>query len=815
MKTLTLRYKIVIGGILMVLVPLVIVGTVTFRNSYNTLEEISKQQSAHIAQGLAGMIRITLTKELEIVSALAGDPVIVRGVSRGQYQDIDAKLGDIFKKIGTDYEGLAVLDKDGNVRSEALDKRRIGIKLRERDYFRAARAGKANIGTPVESKASGQPIIGICAPILGENDEFIGAALAVVKIDFLIEQISSIKVGETGYPFIVDARGIVIAHPNREFILKTDMNKEEGLEDISKQMLRQQTGAEEYTFRGKKKVAGFAPIAMTGWSVGVTQDKDEIMALAYSNRNFILIISGVFLGITILAVFSFSRTISTPIEKTLSTLNKAVEQAAEAFVIIGLDRKVQYVNPAMVRIVDQQPQELIGREPFLDNEKQVAKEEIWSTVEGGKIWAGCLRGKRKNGANFVMEATITPVRDEMGVLSCFLEIGRDITTELRMEAQMRQGQKMEAIGTLAGGIAHDFNNILGAIFGYTELTILSMGNRARSIGFLEEILKAAGRARDLINQIMTFSRSSDQEQRPIVPKYIIKEALKLLRASLPATIEIREEIRSDSSVVGDSTQMHQIIMNLCTNAGHSMRGKDGILSITLDDVDLDENFSRLHGDIKPGRYLCLTVADSGCGISPEIKERIFDPFFTTKPQGEGTGLGLAVVHGIVKNLNGTITVYSEIGKGSVFTVYMPVIHTEADYSDGPEWEELQGGSERLLLVDDEAMLVEVGKVLLENMGYQVQGFSSSLSAWEAFCQDPDGFDAVITDYTMPHLTGYELAKRLREIRDDIPIIMCSGYMDGSIEEKAKDAGITELMKKPFMGRDIARVLRRVLSKTKE
>ncbi|MFA5181179.1 MAG: cache domain-containing protein [Syntrophales bacterium] len=798
----------------MVLVPLVIVGTVTFRNSYNTLEEISKQQSAHIAQGLAGMVRITLTKELAIVSALAGDPVIVKGVSRGRYKDIDVKLSDIFKKIGTDYEGLAVLDRDGNVRSEALDKRRIGIKLRERDYFRSARAGKANIGTPVESKASGQPIIGICAPILGGNGEFIGAALAVVKIDFLIDQISSIKVGETGYPFVVDARGIVIAHPNREFILKTNMNKEEGLEEISREMLRQQTGAEEYTFRGKKKVAGFAPIAMTGWSVGVTQDKDEIMALAYSNRNFVLIISGVFLGITILAVFSFSRSISTPIQKTLSTLNKAVEQAAEAFVIIGLDRKVRYVNPAMARIVDQQPQELIDREPFLDNERQVAKEEIWSTVEGGNIWAGCLRGKRKNGANFVMETTITPVRDEMGGLSCFLEIGRDITSELRMEAQMRQGQKMEAIGTLAGGIAHDFNNILGAIFGYTELTILSLDNRVRSIGFLEEILKAAGRARDLINQIMTFSRSSEQEHRPIVPKYIIKEALKLLRASLPATIEIREEIRSDSSVVGDPTQMHQIIMNLCANAGHSMRGKDGILSITLDDVDLDENFSRLHGDIKPGRYLCLSVADSGCGISPEIKERIFDPFFTTKPQGEGTGLGLSLVHGIVKNLNGTITVYSEIGKGSVFTVYMPVIRTEADYGDGPDWEELQGGSERLLLVDDEDMLVEVGKVMLENMGYKVQGFSSSLSAWEAFCRDPDGFDAVITDYTMPHLTGYELAKRLREIRKDIPIIMCSGYMDGSIEEKAKDASITELIKKPFTGRDMARVLRKTLSEAK-
>lgn len=803
----------VIGGISMVLVPLVIVGAVTFIKSSQTLEEISKARSAQIAQGLAGMIQINLSRELKIVSALAEDRQIVESVSRGKYSLIDRKLRDLFLKIGTEYEGLAVLDKDGNVRSEGVDKKRIGINLIERDYFQAAKKGKTYIGTPVFSKASGQPIIGVCAPVRSNNGKFIGAALAVVKIDFLINQMTYNKVGKTGYPFMIDARGIVIAHPDKEYVLKIDMHDEEGLEAITKKMLRQETGSEEYIFRGKKKLAGFAPVEMTGWSVGVTQDMDEIMTLAYVNLNFIFIISCTFLGITILAVFFFSRTISSPIQKTLTTLNQAIEQAMEAIVIIGLDHKVQFVNPAMATIVGQSIPALIGSEPLLNNTKQVEAEEIWKTLEQGKIWTGCLTDNKQDGVSFFMDVNITPVRGETGKISCFLAIGRDITRELKMETQMRQGQKLESIGTLAGGIAHDFNNILSAVFGYTELAISSLGDRAKSLHYLKEIITAAERARDLVSQIMTFSRQKDQEKQPLMPQIIIKEVLKLIRASLPATIEIQQTIVSDELVLGDPTQIHQVIMNLCTNAGYAMRDNGGVLNVRLDDIDIDDDFAVLHPGIKPGRHIRLTVSDSGCGIPPEVMDRIFDPFFTSKPPGEGTGLGLSVVHGIVKSLDGSISVYSEEGKGTTFTIFIPVIRIKTPLTTEQMPKDIPVGKGMILLVDDEEVIVDVGKALLDNLGYKVQGFTQPLLALNAFRQVPNDFDAVITDYTMPQMTGYELAKKLREIRSDIPIILCSGYIDQAMEEKAQEANVNEFIRKPITRQDIAFTLRRILAKS--
>ena len=818
MKKLSLRAKIMFGGILIVLVPLIVVGAVTFSNSSRTLEDISKQQFEQIAQGLSNMIQMNLQKELIIVMALAADQQIITGTATGTYDDINRKLADMFRKIGADYEGLAVLDQNGTVRStvnyKGLDRKSIGIHLHERDYFRAARKGKPGVGTPVRSKVSGEPIIGICAPIFSNEGAFVGAALAVVKIDFLMKQTTSIKLGETGYPFMLDARGTVIAHPNRDLILKVSIKKEAGMEKIAQKMLRGEKGSEEYTIRGKKKVAGFAPVGMTGWVVGITQDMDEIMALAYANRNFILMISFVFLVTIVGAVFFFSESLSAPIQKTLSMLNQAIDQAMEAIVIIGLDRRIQFVNPAMARIVDQPPQMLIGRELLLDGTDKASDEAMSAAIAERKTWVGNVTGRRKDGTGFVMDMTITPVKDDAGRVICILAIGRDITHELKMEGQIRQGQKMEAIGTLAGGIAHDFNNILGAIFGYTELTIDALEDKEKSARYLAETLKAATRARDLVNQILTFSRRTDQEKRPLMPRYIIKEALKLLRASLPTTIQIQDSVKSRAFILGDAIQVHQMIMNLCTNAGYAMKEKGGILDISLDDIDIDESFSVLHPGMDPGRHLRLKVSDSGCGIPSEYLERIFDPFFTTKPHGEGTGLGLSVVHGIVKSLKGTVSVYSEAGKGTTFTVYLPILPSEDSMIEDQAPAETPRGTGRILLVDDEQILVRAGKDMLENLGYQVRSFDESPAAWEAFQQAPHDFDAVITDYTMPHMTGFDLAQNVRRIRADIPIILCSGYIDIAMEDKARQANVDEFLRKPITRQDMALALRRALGKDK-
>ncbi|HLZ20042.1 MAG TPA: ATP-binding protein, partial [Smithellaceae bacterium] len=362
----------------------------------------------------------------------------------------------------------------------------------------------------------------------------------------------------------------------------------------------------------------------------------------------------------------------------------------------------------------------------------------------------------------------------------------------------------------AGGIAHDFNNILSAVFGYAEMVLLHLPDKEKSTHDVYELLKAAKRARELVTQIMTFSRQAEQHRRSIQPRHIVKEALKLLRASLPATIEIRDDIKSDASIMADPTQIHQIVMNLCTNAGYAMKDQGGILEVRLEDEDINQEFALRHRGITPGRHLVLTVSDTGAGIPPAIVDRIFDPFFTTKPQGKGTGLGLSVVHGIVKSMAGMITVSSQAGKGTTFSLYIPASREEIPDAEPSDSEKIIGGTERILFVDDEEMLVQTGKEALEVLGYKVTGFTNSREALETFRQNPASFDAVITDYTMPWMTGYELARKIREIRHDIPIIISSGYLDEEVELKIKNAGINAFVKKPATRHDLSAALRRVL-----
>jgi PAS domain S-box-containing protein len=378
-----------------------------------------------------------------------------------------------------------------------------------------------------------------------------------------------------------------------------------------------------------------------------------------------------------------------------------------------------------------------------------------------------------------------------------------------LESQLRQAQKMESIGTLAGGIAHDFNNILGAIMGFAELAQLDASRGTVLEANLNEVVKAANRAKELINQILTFSRQSEQKLKPLQLSMVIKEASKLLRASLPTTIEIRYDIKSDALAMANPTQIHQVLMNLCTNAGHAMRENGGLLEISLANVEFDTDFVNRHPEIQDGPYLQLTATDTGHGMSPETLDRIFDPFFSTKETGEGTGLGLSVVHGIVKSHGGTIYAYSEPGKGSSFKVYLPAIERRLE-PEKREEKTLPKGSERILFIDNEKMLVDVGKQLLEALEYDVTAKNSSIDALQLFTSHPDRFDLVITDQTMPHMTGEELAAKLLVIRPDIPIIMCTGFNANITEKTANELGIRSLIMKPIIMRDIAKTIRKVL-----
>jgi len=328
---------------------------------------------------------------------------------------------------------------------------------------------------------------------------------------------------------------------------------------------------------------------------------------------------------------------------------------------------------------------------------------------------------------------------------------------------------------------------------------------------LEKIYNAGVRARELVSQILTFSRQKEQEKRPIRIEPIIKESLKLLRASLPSTIEIRQNIAPDlGTILADPTQIHQVFMNLCTNAAQAMEEKGGVLEVSLSNVELDSDFAYNHPGVTPGPHVKLTVRDTGKGMEPEVLEHIFEPYFTTKEQTGGTGLGLALVHGIVTSHNGTMTVQSEPGKGSTFEVYFPVTE-EKPAEEVPKSDDSSRGVENILFVDDEHDLIEVGRRILEGMGYKVVTKTSSLEALDLFREDPDKFDIVITDLTMPFMPGDELAEELVRIRHDIPVILYTGYGDKISDEKLKKKCIQAYLKKPLLKSELAETIRRVLN----
>jgi len=401
-------------------------------------------------------------------------------------------------------------------------------------------------------------------------------------------------------------------------------------------------------------------------------------------------------------------------------------------------------------------------------------------------------------------------------LKAEMETSRQAEQEnLDLQLQLQQAQKMEAVGTLAGGIAHDFNNILGAIMGYTEISLLQTPEDNDVRKNLDKILKASQRAKELVNQILAFSRQRPLDVQVFRLKPLVKEVLALLRASLPRTIDIRQEISAELyAIEADPTQIHQVLMNLCTNAAHAMEENGGRLTVTLGNVMLEKERSPKLWDLSPGQFVRLSVEDTGHGIPPDIVERIFEPYFTTKKLGKGTGMGLAVTHGIIKSCGGTITVESQVGEGTRFDIYLPGYEKE-------EGETLQTiktlprGSEHILFIDDEENLVDVMKGLLQRLGYRVAATTEPLDALDLFRSAPDTFDLVITDAAMPRMTGDRLAKEFLAIRQDIPIIICTGYSERVNPHNIESLGIRRLLMKPLAIRNLAVAIREVMDQSEK
>ena len=447
--------------------------------------------------------------------------------------------------------------------------------------------------------------------------------------------------------------------------------------------------------------------------------------------------------------------------------------------------------------------------------QSVLKTELVAMAQAGRFEIECINRTLKGNDRHLLIKSSIPPGYENSWERVFISV-YDLTERIEAEKekkdlgrQLRQAQKMEAVGTLAGGIAHDFNNILSAVIGFTEMAMEDAPPDSALTYNMEQVLQAGLRAKHLVQQILAFSRQSEHEMKPVQLDRIIKEACALLRASLPTTIDIRTDIRTAAFIMGDPTQMHQVLMNLGTNAGHAMRDRGGRLVVMLREATLEEVREKGLPRMDAEAYLQLVVQDTGQGIPPTIMDRIFDPFFTTKEHTEGTGMGLSVAHGIIKSHGGLIDVESQVGRGTTFHIYLPKIMPRAKAHQHNALP-LPSGSERVLLVDDETMLVDMGRQVLTRLGYQVTACTNSVEALQHFQKDPAAFDLVITDMTMPHLTGKELATALLKIKPALPIILCTGFSETITEETAKRIGIKAFILKPIVMSDLAETMRKVL-----
>ncbi len=486
--------------------------------------------------------------------------------------------------------------------------------------------------------------------------------------------------------------------------------------------------------------------------------------------------------------------------KRAEKLYRTLAESCHAGVYIVQDGTIRFVNPYMLAYSGYSEDELLGA-------------DIWNFVhpedrERGRADAiSMLRGERStpyeyrfigsSGQSIWIMETVRPITYEGN--RAVLGNTMDVTERHHMEDRIRQAVKMEAIATLAGGIAHEFNNILSAVMGYTEMARDDAGATPRIRGYLDQVYAAGERARELVKQILLFSRQSEDKPRPLRIGPMIKEVLKLVRASVPSTITIKHDIRTDGDLVcADPMHIHQITLNLCTNAAQSMRDGKGTIGVSLSPVEIDRQAAAaLSQDVMPGRYIRLSITDTGPGIDAGVIDRIFEPFFTTKNVGEGAGLGLSVVHGIVTGYGGTVTVESEAGRGSAFTVYLPLLADAARIRKDTFDVRLRKGKGRLLFVDDEEVIVRLAKEMLTALGYDVVGTTESMEALNIFCREPDRFDLVITDMTMPELTGTELTREVIALRPDMPVLLCTGISETIKWDEAIAAGVREVILKPF------------------
>jgi PAS domain S-box-containing protein len=740
------------------------------------------------------------------------------------------------------------------------------------ETVRAAAAGTAPSSvfiSHVLPDSRGNPALFLWQP-LGEDRYAFGA----LKTEYFVQLQNTISFGKRGHAAIVDRSGRIMAHPDLQWRatmrdisqlepVRRMMAGETGVSRFFSPAMQ------------ADMIAGFTTIPRTGWGVMIPQPLAELAAHVGQVQRAVWFVIGVaLLGATLLG-WLVSQWLAAPLQRIGAVAAQFASGAYEARVSdLGVlctheTTTLAAQFNAMADEVNRSWQAQQASEQRCREFAEIAADWFWETdlqqvftytspsSDTKQYWnSAALLGQHRrkhvlgdpdgkvvaliqsymdrelqfdnvmyqvlgnDGHPLHLAVSGRPIRQAEGQVVGYRGVAHDTTARLRAEAHLRQAQraeqlrhaqKMEAIGTLAGGIAHDFNNILAAILGYTELTLHEVPQDSLARSHLQRVLTAGSRARDLVQQILTFGRKREPEPKPLHLHTIVKEALQLLRASLPATIAMRQDLAEDAGMVlADPTQMHQVLVNLCANAEHAMRHTDGVLEVQLDAVELDATCTDQYPTLHPGPHVRLTVRDTGHGMTPEVMGRIFEPFFTTKDVGQGTGMGLAVVHGIVTSHNGAITVQSAPEQGTTFVIYLPRVAATSS-AVVPQAEPVLTGKGCILFVDDEDAIALWGQELLTQLGYEVVVNTSSLEALAIFQAAPEHFDLVITDQTMPHMTGEILAAKLQDIRPDIPIILCTGFSHSIDAEKAAAQGIDAFLMKPLLARDLGVAIQQVLA----